>query len=136
MDRKGIKIVPYKKEDHKEIVHFYSDRGWKQPPDESILPDLGFIAVDENTQEKLAVGFLYESNSQVYFLEWTATNPSASLRRRAVAFKLLVKTVMALCKKDKPGAVIMQYTPNESIIRAYKKLGFVETERATLLVWR
>jgi hypothetical protein len=135
MDSKGIRIIPYQDSFHEEVSQFYAGHGWKDPPAKSILPDLGFVAVDENGG-KLAVGFLYESNSNVFFLEWTATNPKARLRTRAVAFKLLVKTIMILAKKQKPGAVIMQYTPNEAIIRAYKKLGFIETERATLLVWK
>lgn len=136
MDFKGLRVVPYKDSDFEEVSKFYSGHGWKVPPGREILPNIGFVAEDASSGEKLAVGFLYTSNSNMFFLEWTATNPASTLRRRALAFKLVVKTAMALAKKEKPGAVIMQYTPNDSIIRAYKKLGFQETERATLLVWK
>jgi hypothetical protein len=136
MDFKGLRVRPYQDKDFEQISKFYSGHGWPVPPQREILPDIGFIAESIETGEALAVGFLYTSNSNVFFLEWTATNPESSLRQRARAFKLVVKTAMALSKRDKPGAVIMQYTPNEAIIRAYKKLGFQETERATLLVWK
>lgn len=136
MDFKGLRVIPYQDSHFEEISAFYAGHGWPVPPQREILPDIGFVAENAETGEKLAVGFLYTSNSNVFFLEWTATNPGARLRERARAFKLVVKTAMALAKKDKPGAVIMQYTPNEAIIRAYKKLGFQETERATLLVWK
>jgi hypothetical protein len=129
-----IKIVPYKDSDYVDVSRFYLENGWPEAPRKEILPTTGFVAIGTGGQ-KLAVGFLYESNSNVYFLEWTATNPKAALRRRALAFKLLVKTVMGIVKKAKPLGQIMQFTPNEAIIRTYKKLGFKETERATLLIW-
>jgi hypothetical protein len=134
MDREGIEIIPYTNEMYDEVSAFYSGHGWSHPPVKEILPDLGFVAV--RGEEKLAAGFLYESNSNMYFLEWTATNPRASLKIRARAFKLLIRTIMALVKRQKPMGQIMQFTPNEAIIRAYKKLGFVDTERATLLHWK
>ncbi len=134
MDHKGLKIVRYEKRYYEEISKFYTGHGWKVAPKENILPSIGFVVINDEGL-KLAVGFLYESNSPIYFLEWTATNPLAPLRARAKALRLLIKTVQGLVKKTRSDAQVMQYTPNEAIIRFYKKLGFVPTETATLLHW-
>lgn len=134
VDSKGLRVFPYTKEHYGEIAKFYTLNGWKEAPVEACLPDLGFI-VRENGGPILAVGFLYETNSIMYVLEWTATNPEAPLKPRAKAFKLLIKTIMALVKRAKPNGQIVQFTPSEAIVRTYKRLGFTATERATLLHW-
>jgi hypothetical protein len=136
VDSQNLRVIPYKDSDHPEVAQFYLGNGWKVPPAAEILPDLGFLVIDESTGQKLAVGFLYETNSVLYLLEWTATNPAAPLKIRAKAFKLLVRTIQGLVKLKKPDGQIIQFTPNESIVRAYKRLGFVDTERATLLHWK
>lgn len=136
MDSKGLRVKPYTKDLYKEVAAFYTGHGWTDAPVEACLPDLGFVVEDESTKKLLAVGFLYETNSIMYVLEWTATNPKAPLKQRAKAFKLLVRTIMALVKKAKPDGQIIQFTPNESIVRSYRALGFTATERATLLHWK
>jgi hypothetical protein len=134
VDRKRIRVIRYQKEHYEEIKDFYTGHGWKQSPREIALPDMGFIVEDEDGL-KLAVGFVYTSNSIINWLEWTATNPKAPLRIRHSALKLLVKTVQGVVKLRDPNGEILQATPVPAIIRFYLKLGFQVTENATLLHW-
>lgn len=128
-----IEIVRYKDEDFEEISRFFTGNGWKEAPHPEVLSDTGFVAV--RGTEKLAVGFMYKTNSNVFILEWTATNPAASLKDRTKAFKLLVRSVMKIAKELKPKAHVFQFTPVESIVRTYKRLGFTDAEKATILHW-
>jgi len=134
MDSKSLRVVPYQDSDYEDVAAFYSGHGWDHPPAKASLPKTGVLVVDE-TGAKLAIGFLYETDSIMFVLEWTATNPLAPLKLRAKAFKLVIRAIQALVKAKKPDGQIIQFTPNDSIIRSYKRLGFVETERATLLHW-
>jgi hypothetical protein len=134
MGNEQLKIVPYESSHYEEISTYYVGHGWPAAPAEDMLPDTGYVVLCGD--EKLAVGFVYASNSNVYFLEWTATNPKAPLKKRVLAFKLMIRAIQEICKMAKPRARIMQFTPNRAIIRMYEKMGFVATEDATLLLWQ
>lgn len=130
-----LRIIPYESAFYGEISEYYVGHGWPVAPPEEMLPETGYVVLGEYG-EKLAVGFVYASNSNVYFLEWTATNPKAPLKKRVQAFKLMISAIQSICKMAKPQARIMQFTPNQAIIRMYEKMGFKATEEATLLLWQ
>ena len=134
MVKSSIKVVPFTESMYEEVAKWYTSHGWEMAPVLEMLPDVGFVAVDE-AGNKHAVGFLYSTNSNMYLLEWTATNPASGLKTRAKALKSIVKRVQQLTKLEKPLARVIQLTPNESIIRTYERLGFKKTEQGTMLLW-
>ena len=134
MVKSSIKVIPFVASMYEEISKWFTVHGWETAPVLEMLPDTGFVAVDMSGN-KHAVGFLYYTNSNVFLLEWTATNPASGLKTRAKALKLIIKKVQELAKLEKPLARVIQMTPNESIIRTYERLGFKKTDKATMLLW-
>jgi hypothetical protein len=78
--------------DYGEICHWWKEQdrailSW------SLLPVLGFLCEDET--EKLAVSWLYCSDSVTGFVAWTTVNPASNKRKVSQALKLVEKAIEA-----------------------------------------
>jgi len=130
-----VTIRPYTLYDHKRIRHFYTERGWPDAPTPETLPKTGLVAEDSESGQILAVGFIYTTDSCIYLLEWTATNPHAPLKIRRQGLRLVLETAKEVVKGRNPNGQIIQMMPNEKLVEFYKKQGFKHTETAHIVHW-
>jgi len=130
-----VKIRPYTLHDHKVIEPFFTERGWPEAPSEEVLPKTGLVAEDSDNGQILAVGFVYTTDSCVFLLEWTATNPEAPLKIRREGLRMVLETAKEVVKGRNPNGQIIQMMPNEKLVEFYKKQGFNHTETAHIVHW-
>lgn len=130
-----MKIRLLTREELPEIKSWYEVRpGWKALNDSS-YPETAFVA--EHEGRLIAAGFLYISNSDWAFLEWTVTNPKENPVTRLNGLKQLITGIKELCKNDTiPGvAHIVQFITDERLEKFYSEhCGFKSTERAALML--
>ena len=125
-------IRPITHEDMVEVSDWFSRRKWPMPPVEAILPKTGFLAISDNGT-KLAVAWLYLTNSSLAFLEWTATNPDEPMQGMRALNRLFqhVKDISLPNVK-----AIMHLSGNPKMIKwLEKRQAFKNTEDAKIMIW-
>ena len=130
-----MKIRLLKRDELAIVKPWYLARpGWAVM-DDSSYPETAFVVEKDN--ELLAAGFLYISNSDMGFLEWTVTNPETSPLLRLKALKYLILGIKDFCKSGQINGVkhILQFIADDRLIDFYKEhCGFVSTEKHMLMV--
>lgn len=102
------------------------------PPVDQILPRTGFIAIS-NSGKKLAVAWIYLTNSSMAFIEWTATNPDEPMSGMRALNKIFTHVKETSKNSVK---VLMQFVANKKLESwLTKHQAFKKTEEATLMVW-
>lgn len=130
MSLKGITIRLVHDDDLVEICEWFSARKWPVPPNGNMLPESGYVAVQNG--KLLSVAWLYITNSSVGIIDWIATNPDAG----AVGI-ISVKKLLNYIEDVSRGhvGVFMHFTPNDRLARFLKrKCGFKITEKANICV--
>jgi len=110
-------------QDYAEIAKWWKDQGrailsWE------LLPVLGFIA--EENEKKIAVIWLYCSDSVVGFVGWTTVNPAVSKRLAAKALKLLQEAVRQSAHAAKL-KMLFQFSGGGGFSRMLVKSGWKKT---------
>ncbi len=96
---------------HADMVRWWPAKHDFPLPGEDFLPDIGFI-VDET-----ACGFLYTTNSKLFFIEWVFANPQKDKELRT---KALDQLFMLL--QEKAHAMGAQAVLSASAIPAYSEV--------------
>lgn len=104
-------IRPIETEDMLEVSEWFSRRKWPMPPVDQILPRTGFIAIS-NSGKKLAVAWIYLTNSSMAFIEWTATNPDEPMSGMRALNKIFTHVKETSKNSVK---VLMQFVANKKL---------------------
>lgn len=110
-------------EDYAHIAKWWKAQGrailaWE------LLPTLGFMA--EENDKKIAVCWLYCSDSSVGFVGWTTVNPSVSKKLTAKALKLLQEAVRQSAAVTKT-KMLFQFSGGGGFSRLLVKSGWRKT---------
>ena len=97
------------------------------------LPRNGFVV--ENDEHKFAVVFLYLCEAQWGFLEWLTTNPTAPLKPRKEAIRMLVREALVFAKAAERRQVF-SVLGNDNLIGLFEEQGFHRGVSGTELIWR
>jgi GNAT superfamily N-acetyltransferase len=116
---------PLLHEDYDDILlGWWKDWKWSAPVRE-FLPDMGtsgIIVYADNAP--ICAGFLYATNSKVFWLEWIISDfkyKDRDIRKEAINF-----LIEELCKTAKNAGALFIYSiiKNPSLIATYEDLGF------------
>lgn len=122
-----MQLKPYKVEDYQEVSEWFQKHGWP-PVQADILPALGAIVYDKETNKNLAVAWLYiEATRPVAVLEWMLTNPDNSPKNSYKAIVILVEYIKKLVT-DMRYKVLFTSTKTEGLIKLYEKAGLQKAD--------
>lgn len=107
---------------------------WKfgAPPLES-LPANMLVAYDENGQAGIA--FMYQTDSNLAWLEWLVASPTISKENRSLAQEMLLSTVKVLANALGFG-VVFTSTKNQTLLKRLERKFNKTDEGMTHFVWR
>jgi len=88
----------------------------------------GLIAYKDG--KDIACGFLYETNSNMCWVEYIVTNPKTSSEEREEAI-LSVLEQLSLSAKHLGYSILFSSLKSDSLIDKYKKNGFIEGTKGT-----
>jgi hypothetical protein len=88
----------------------------------------GLIASKDG--KDIACGFLYETNSNICWVEYIVTNPDTTSEEREEGI-LSVLEGLSLSAKDLGYSILFSTLKNENLINKYKKNGFIEGTKGT-----
>lgn len=118
--------------DYVFLEQWFKERNWAEAPTKNLLPGTGWI-VFSDTDEPLAAGWMYLTNSSVRILEWTVTNPNSHPIKRLKALRYLIQYIEDLLVGT--GCVLMQFIPDQKLAKFYESsLGFTKSEDAAILI--
>jgi hypothetical protein len=123
--------------DYTEIASWFSRRGWDCPPLWQHLPKGDrAIGVVNGSDNLLACGFVYLTETPLTILEWTATNPDQPLKICYKAVRLVLEAAKIVAKTYRPEAVLIQFLVHSGLKKLYKREGFlVGDANLTSMIW-
>jgi hypothetical protein len=107
---------------HPVICGWWEKHSFGQIP-LSHLPKNGRIVADFETNEPLAAGFIYMTDSKMGWLEFIVTNPHSNPITRAKAVDALVEELVLL-SKDLGIECLFTSTTRDSLSKTLQKHGF------------
>lgn len=125
-----IQIKKLKESDYEIIVDWWKDWGWPPVP-KDFLPENGtggaMIYID---QKPVCAGFVYTTNSKVFWLDWIISDKQYHEAGRKKAIETLLHTLSLWC--EGAGAkYIYALLKSDSLIKKYESLGFVQGDSYT-----
>jgi hypothetical protein len=113
------------------LLGWWKDWEWEAPT-KDFLPDNGeggIIIFDGEVP--VCAGFIYTTNSKVAWADWIISNKNYNEKTtRKEAIRMLISSLTNVCKK-----VDFKYCyaliKNESLIKVYKELGYVQGDNYT-----
>ena len=117
------------------LQSWFTRHGWEQAPLWENMPK-GFGYLCEADGVPAACGFLYLTvNSPLCFWEWTATNPDVGMVKRLRALEFLWKYIERCIRDNRRTMNVFTFLGPDNLIKFYQqRLGWVPTERATLMI--
>ena len=85
------------KTDYGDLKRWWRTWSWPAVPEE-LLPGVGLIV--ESKTQKLAMGFLYSTDSDFAWIEWITGNPDADKFQRREALDILIDELSERAKAD------------------------------------
>lgn len=119
-----FKISLVSDSDYEEIVDWWKAHGWP-PVAKRFLSNISFLVYDD--QEKILASFLYLAH-QFAWLEWTVGNPKVSRRKIKAGLEFLIQAA-EIVAKESGCLVLVSLLERRSLIKLYKRLNFLETDR-------
>ncbi len=120
-----MEITRYTEAHYADLVSYWAQYGWAAPK-ESLLPKVGFVAIDNG--KAIAAAFVYQSCSGMALLDWVIGDQNAQPLTRGKA----VYKVINSCKdyaKAEGFQVLYTVTGNTALQDTYRKIGFSDMER-------
>lgn len=118
--------------DLEEVNGWWKHYGWETLPP-TWMPKISAIVSSE--KEKLAVGWLYMTDSPIAILEWLVANPAGDPELRSQAVDRVIAHLSSQAKEAGAKAV-MSFTKNASLLERYRKHDFVVTDNKMTHVMR
>lgn len=125
----AISVRLIEEEDFVEVSAWFADSHWKTPPMGNNLPESGYIA--EEGGRKLAVAWLYVTNSGVALVDWVKTNPEVG-GRGVFAVKKLMGHIEAIAENQINS--IIYVTPNDRLAGFLKSRCGFKTRKENVCV--
>lgn len=117
-------IKKFTKKDHALLKKWWDLYKWPAIP-LHFLPD-GFIAYVDD--KPVIAGFLYiPKKGSISWFEWIIGNPFVSKEKREAGFKILLKSILKLAKKNKK-THIMTGSNNKTFLKKLESSGFIKTD--------
>jgi hypothetical protein len=122
-----------KHSDYKTLKEWWSF--WRFPaPSQESLPSFGKdsfngIIASKNNKD-IASGFLYETNSNMCWIEFIVTNPKTTSEERNEAI-LKVLEELSLSAKELGFSIVFSSIKNQNLINKYIESGFIEGTKGT-----
>jgi hypothetical protein len=117
-------------EDQYEMVEeWWNAHDWHAVPKE-FLSKTGLIVCDGETPR--AAIWLYRTDSPVMMAEWLVTNPDNTPRQSYAAVSKLLEDVKLIA--DASGAYLMTFLQDQSLIKNFRKKGFIIEEKPYSIV--
>jgi len=119
-----MKVRSLKQDDYNTLKEWWSF--WRFPaPSLFILPDygLGGIMIQNDDNEDLACGFIYDTNSHIAWVEYIVSNPKANKKDREEGVLKLLEELSLECSK-RGYKVIFSSLKHEGLINKYIQSGF------------
>lgn len=123
-----MKTRAYTRLDRPTLEEWWQGYDWPSPREDH-LPKRGLVAFDPETNERLAAGFLYETDSAFCWMEWIVGNPTADKFKRREAIDILITDIVRLGKELGFKSVFTSLA-NPRLKEAYIKAGFIETDKS------
>lgn len=128
-----MKVRGFTEADYTEVAKWWVAHGWQPVPPGS-LPIIGMIV--ESPKNKLCAGWIYQTDSDIAWLEWVVGNPEADKMERSEALDMLVQSLLRAAK-ERGHSAIFTTLRHERLIERYKKHGFkVTDENMTCMIGR
>jgi len=122
----AINVLRYDpKEHYSTLFQWYSSRNLGVFP-EDCLPKIGFVA--ENEDCKLAMVFIYQTDSAIAYMENFSSNPGVSKEITDSALDLVVKAGLEFAKKE-GFRLVIGGTKIKAVAERAQKLGFILDEK-------
>lgn len=115
------------------LSQWWTKQQWPEI-DPAFLPDTGFI-VSSLGHGPLAAGFVYKTNSKLWFFEWIVGDPDAPKQERSEALNQLINYVIKWSKSQGASA-LMTMTQHKGLISRLGDAGFAVTDEAMTHVVR
>ena len=116
------------REDYADAAKWWIAHGWPVIPSDH-LSSLGVMATEGKT--KLAVGWLYVTNSAFGWFEFLVANPEVGLKIRVKAIECVIEGIVALgAEHDIKTMFTSVATKQKGLVRLYRKNGWIITDQA------
>lgn len=123
MKRGLVKIREYKNEDYALLSKWWKAHDW-EPPAECMLPVYGLIC------NEIAAGFMYSTDSKLFWVEWFISDPDSDPEQRNRAVDIVVDKLCDYAKISGAKAVFSS-TNKPSFENRLLKHGFVVGDKNT-----
>jgi hypothetical protein len=111
--------------DYSEVCNWWKHHGWN-PLEKTSLSKAGFIVENDNGQ-KLVAGWVFQTDCDVYILEWIIGNPEADKEERGEAVNALI-TVASDVAKKLGARTLFTMTKNPSLMDKLQSHNFIKTD--------
>lgn len=121
-------------QDYPEVLSWFAERKWPQPPVENIAPIVGFVCEDNG--ELQACVWAYFTGRSIAFIEWSGTNPSIPEEEGTKALHRVVDAMKEYCDHMSPPVkALCFFTQNDKLADHFKKMSFKKNEGYHRLMW-
>lgn len=128
-------IREIKQDDYPEIITWFLDRKWPQPPIEGIGPNIGWVDEREDG-ELLSCAFTYTTGTSLAIIEWTGTNPELSESQTMPSLISVFDHIKRCCELSDPKIrALIMFTQNDALASRLKEKGFSKTPGFMRLIW-
>lgn len=115
-----MKTRPYVSSDYPVLSSWWEAHKWPAVP-ERCLPKTGLVV------DGLAAGFLYHTDSSIFWLEWLISNPASDKIERNQALTLLIENLLKAAR-EAGASFVFTSVQHAGLIERYKQHGFAVTE--------
>jgi hypothetical protein len=119
-------------EDYNKFVNWWIFMRFPVPPKES-LPNngLGGIKLTDENGIDCCVGYLFETNSNLAWLEFIVANPN--IKDNDIRHKMLVELIatLTLQARNKGFKAVFASISNENLIKKYLEVGYIASKIKT-----
>lgn len=111
--------------DYDEVSSWWTKQKWPVIPSEFLSPT-GFIAIDGD--DKVAVTWVYRTDSPIYIMEWLVGNPDVSHEKRKQGIEGVINT-SSIYAKESGASQLFTMIRNDRLSEKLKDLDFKETDK-------
>jgi hypothetical protein len=128
-----MEIKPYNTQYYGTLSFWWQLHGWPAIPETS-LPKTGIVVEVEG--KPVVAGFLYNTDSNIAWLEMVVGNPLCDKIVRSNALDILIPALLAEAHKLGK-SIVFSSLEHPALLERYKKFGAVEADtNITNVIWR